>query len=233
MAQDAFITMDSQIRDVFYKLAREFPKWTSMSVQRYVNDMAFSYKEIAPSIIAKAYRVRNPAFVRKSFMVRRAQRKDKIKDIFSVVGSISFPGMYSKPSTGWEEPYTGTDSRKSIWTKGARGDDFKNKIDKRFIIKDKGALPDDSRLPAGIKSYYLKYALIDRVARLQRGRPGREGFALTKPPIFITGKDKNRGLYRFKGGALPSKGNPFPAIEPVMLFRRPSKPREIDWQGMV
>lgn len=221
------------------------------------NAQATAYKRIAPGQIAKHYTVRDPKFIERAFKIFRAHENDDLNKIFAVVGSSRIKNKYHGAFTGWKEAYTGVDERgMGIWTIGARNGDFKNKIDRRFILTNDSPVPTDmdpllSNIPARLR----KYAMIDRMARTRaveyskggrgstrlkrldaRGRhipPGR--FSATKTPVFKTGEGDAWGLYRFKGGLLPTKENPFPLIEPVRLFQKERKrpPRPVDWQGNI
>jgi hypothetical protein len=92
-------SVDTKQRNTLLKV---FPQEIRRARNRMLNDMAFSFKEIAPVVIAKMKTVRNEAFVKRQIQVEKAT--DSRPE--AVVGSVSIENSSSQGAfSGWAEDY--------------------------------------------------------------------------------------------------------------------------------
>jgi hypothetical protein len=151
------IDVDTKAIDTAFRL---FPKSAGKAFARLVNDMAFSFKDVAPVILAKHFTIRNPGFVSSSIRVEKAKPG---KNPVATVGSIERPGFTGWAEQAGETPKTGR-AKRSIGL-NARGGNMRGTAKKKSRLKRGLPLADSASMP--LTGIMAVQAAIHRAVREQ------------------------------------------------------------------
>jgi hypothetical protein len=219
---------------------RTFPyeagKWTA----RYINDMLFKFRDEYFKVIESRYTIRDRAFIRRTIKIDKARPRSHMADIIGLIGTWygasaeSGEGGSSIRFSGFEEEITGRVSAVSrphhrvILPAGRMGGTMAGKAQgwarmhpgqkiPSIIDTEVADIPEESRFSAMVRMM----------------GSGKIAHSPSNTFILEGGKYK-RGLYRFKGGALPRGGQKARELDLEMIqsFKdKPILPSRWDWQG--
>jgi hypothetical protein len=207
-------------------------KWTA----KMVNDMAFQFRDEFPKVIAAKYTIRDPAFIRRTIFIEKARPRSRMEDIVAVIGT--WQGKTGKRFSGFKEELTGTmptesrPKRTVILPAGRIGNTMQGKA-RAFARNDPrtGCIPTIIDLDAGLQKVPEEHRFAAMIRMMAEGK-----ISHTKHKTFILKGGKYKaGLYRFKGGKLPT-GEAFHEgkgeVEMLQRFvDNPVLPPEWDWRG--
>jgi hypothetical protein len=244
--------MDASVMLQWLKTWQQFRRESGKMAARMINDMAFEFKNRFPEVIASRYTIRDPGFIKKTIMIKKARPRSHMPSIVATAGTwygssgINGTGGASIRFSGFEEEITGFHStiarprhrvitdlgRKGRTSKGiaygwARmqpGQPIPSIIDTEVRLQN---VPEESRFAA----------MIRMMASGKIAHSPSNTFILEGP------RYKRRGLYRFKGGKLPvglaerndgkSKGEVYAGIYLRHLHRQGDRGRAEEGGGEV
>jgi hypothetical protein len=211
------------------------PAETKKATANFLNDQAFTYRELAPKVLSERYIIRNKAFVQSMFRVEKASPTGSPDAQKAKAGSIK-----SNRFTGWIEEVTGqAPERKRLVGDNARSGDRQVKASQSNRLmagmdlpkpSDFDDIPERMRIPA----------MISILARNPDYTADSHGMFLIKGGKWIP------GIYRFQRGQtakwVKSKSRGIrlkdkrdratyerPKVTRVQTLGQTPTPRKFDW----
>jgi hypothetical protein len=214
----------------------ESGKWTS----RMVNDMAFEFKARFPEVIASRYTIRDRAFIKKTIKIDKARPRSHMADIVATVGTWygssggNSSGGASRRFSGFTEELTGSPStiaqphHRVILPAGRKGKTMAGKAEPWARMMANQKIPSIIDTEAGLQNI-PEESRFSAMARMMG--QGRIPHSPSNTFILEGGRYK-AGLYRFKGGALPQRGQRASELDLEMIqvfVDEPILPPRWDW----
>jgi hypothetical protein len=201
-----------------------------------VNDMAFEFRERFPEVLASRYTIRDPGFIGKTVKVDKARPRSHIEDIAAVIGT--WQGKTGKTFSGYEEEITGRTAsesapkRRVILPAARAGKKMSGKAQPWARMNPQaGRIPSIIDLDAGLQNVPEESRFAAMVRMMAQGKIPHSQYNV----FILKGPRYKEGLYRFKGGKLPT-GEDFKKgkgrVEMIQLFKdKPVMPPRWDWRG--
>ncbi|GMO27960.1 MAG: hypothetical protein Pg6A_15740 [Termitinemataceae bacterium] len=239
--------VNDNILEYFTTLSLGYKKESPKMFAHLLNDMAFSFRNVAPKILANRYTIRNQRFVQQQFfVVKKATPNQDILNIEAIISSNYIANKYGSKHTGWSEELGEQETRSAYWTKAARGGSRTNSVLKKYIPQyakygGYGSAPEpptlsdltfglsrERQIPAFIKSIQL-------ARRVTHGRYNKAGnfkgyrktrkkgienpaFATQNIPLVIIDRNGAKTLSHFKGDDIMSG-----RLEALKVYKQPNK----------
>jgi hypothetical protein len=239
--------MDTRAMRQWLQAWKEFPRQSGKWAAKMVNDMAFQFKEEFPKIIGSRYTIRDPKFIERIIRVEKARPRSHMADIIATVytwhGSTgeSGEGGSSIRFSGFEEELTGSPSsvarphHRVITDAGRKGRVWGGMAQPwaRIHRGNQQRIPSIIDLDAGLQKAPEEHRF---AAMIRMMAAGKIAHSPSNTFILEGPRYKKPGLYRFKGGKLPT-GEAFKKkegqVEMIQLFKdKPILPPRWDWRGM-
>lgn len=165
------------------------PKQTGRAVSKFLNDEAFSYRELGPRVLKERLTIRNAAFVQSMFRVEKANPEQSPDKQVAKAGSIKTARF-----SGWAELVTGQEpERKRTIGSNARGGDMEAQAQKGSRLLEGLELEKPSNFD-DIPERMRIPAMLSILARNPDYTAAGHGL------FIIEGGNWVPGLYRFQKG---------------------------------
>jgi hypothetical protein len=234
------LTVDASAwKEAWEKFPREAGKWAS----KYINDLAFKFRFEVLRAIESRYTVRDERFVNNAVIIEKSRPRSRMEDIVAIVGtwygSTGMSAGTGKPRfSGFSEELTGSPSSVSrpkhrvILPAGRKGHTMAGKSYGWARMQAEQIIPSIIDLDAGLQNVPEESRFAAMIRMMAEGK-----IRHSAPNTFILkGGKYTPGLYRFKGGKLPT-GEDFKKgkgrVEMIQRFvDQPVMPPRWDWRGI-
>jgi hypothetical protein len=223
---------------------KKFPIETGKWANKLVNDQAFKFRYEVYKAIKSHYVVRSWRFVNNAVLIQKARPRSRMEDIFAIVGTGYGEGgadeKTGKPRfSGSSEELTGSPSTEArpktrvITDAGRRGRVWQGVSFGWARLQTEQHIPSIVDLDAGLQKVPEESRFAAMIRMMAEGK-----IRHSAPNTFILkgGRYKKPGLYRFKGGKLPTKEAFHEGegqVEMLQLFRdEPVMPPRWGWRGI-